>query len=134
MCIFCEIVKGNIPCYKVYEDEACIAFLDISQATIGHTLVVPKKHASNIFELEESDAAHIFKVVKTLSSKICKNLGVKDVNILNNNGALAGQTVDHFHIHIIPRYERDGFDIKFPSNKLEKEEFNNLLNKIKGLK
>ena len=103
MCIFCEIVKGNIPCYKVYEDDTCVAFLDISQATIGHTLVVPKKHARNIFELEEGDAAHIFKVVKVLSSKICKNLGVKDVNVLNNNGALAGQTVDHFHIHIIPR-------------------------------
>ena len=125
MCVFCEIVKGNIPSYKVYEDDMCIAILDISQATIGHTLVIPKKHFKNIFELDEETAMHLFKVVTNLSKKI------SNMNILNNNGTLAGQSVDHFHIHIIPRYEKDNLEIKFSSNKLSPEEFNNLLNKIK---
>ena len=131
MCVFCEIVKGNIPSYKVYEDDMCIAILDISQATIGHTLVIPKKHFKNIFELDEETAMHLFKVVTNLSKKISKALNVDNMNILNNNGTLAGQSVDHFHIHIIPRYEKDNLEIKFSSNKLSPEEFNNLLNKIK---
>lgn len=131
MCVFCEIVRGNIPSYKVYEDDVCIAILDISQATIGHTLVIPKKHFKNIFELDEETAMHLFKVVTNLSKKISKALNVENMNILNNNGALAGQSVDHFHIHIIPRYENDNLEIKFSSNKLSPEEFNNLLNKIK---
>lgn len=131
MCVFCEIVRGNIPSYKVYEDDVCIAILDISQATIGHTLIIPKKHFKNIFELDEETAAHLFKVVTILSKKISKALNVDNMNILNNNGALAGQSVDHFHIHIIPRYEKDNLEIRFSSNKLSPEEFNNLLNKIK---
>ena len=131
MCVFCEIVRGNIPSYKVYEDDVCIAILDISQATIGHTLIIPKKHFKNIFELDEKTAAHLFKVVTILSKKISKALNVDNMNILNNNGALAGQSVDHFHIHIIPRYEKDNLEIRFSSNKLSPEEFNNLLNKIK---
>ena len=131
MCVFCEIVRGNIPSYKVYEDDVCIAILDISQATIGHTLIIPKKHFKNIFELDEETAAHLFKVVTILSKKISKALNVDNMNILNNNGALAGQSVDHFHIHIIPRYEADNLEIRFSSNKLSPEEFNNLLNKIK---
>ena len=131
MCVFCEIVKGNIPSYKVYEDDVCIAILDISQATIGHTLVIPKKHFKNIFELDEETAMQLFKVVTILSKKISKALNVDNMNILNNNGILAGQSVDHFHIHIIPRYEKDNLEIKFSSNKLSPEEFNDLLNKIK---
>ncbi len=131
MCVFCEIVKGNIPSYKVYEDDVCIAILDISQATIGHTLVIPKKHVENIFSLDSELASHLFKVVSELAKKISIALGVKNMNILNNNGSLAGQSVDHFHIHIIPRYEGDNLEIKFASNKLTPEEFNDLLNKIK---
>lgn len=131
MCIFCEIANGNIPSYKIYEDEYCLAFLDISQATIGHTLVVPKKHFDDIFSIDSEYAKHIFDIVRMLSIKIKTNLNVSAVNILNNSGKLAGQTVKHFHIHIIPRYENDSFDIKFPENKLEKEQFEQLTNKIK---
>lgn len=131
MCVFCEIVKGNIPSYKVYEDDLCIAILDISQATIGHTLVIPKQHFKNIFEIDTDLAAHLFRVVTILSKKIAKALNVDNMNILNNNGPIAGQSVDHFHIHIIPRYKDDNLEIKFSSNKLTPEEFNDLLNKIK---
>lgn len=129
MCIFCKIVNGEIPSYKVYEDDSYLAFLDISQATIGHTLVIPKKHYENIFELPED--SKIFQIVTKLSKAVKKATNAQGVNILNNNGEAAGQTVKHFHIHIIPRYENDNFTINFPSNSLSQEEFNNLTNKIK---
>ena len=131
MCIFCEIIKGNIPSYKIYEDDVCIAFLDISQATIGHTLIVPKEHIPNIFSLNEKTAAHLFAVANKIAKKISQELNIKDMNILNNNGKLAGQTVEHFHIHLLPRYENDKLKIEFSDNELTKDQFNELLNKLK---
>lgn len=131
MCIFCEIIKGNIPSYKIYEDDYCMAFLDISQATIGHTLIVPKQHFENIFELDENVMEHLGKIVVKLSKKLKETLNLSALNVLNNNGANAGQTVNHFHIHLIPRYNENDLTIKFNSNELSKEEFNDLLNKIK---
>lgn len=129
MCIFCKIINGEIPCYKVYEDDKFLAFLDISQATIGHTLVVPKKHYPNILSLEDND---ILGVVSLVCKKIEKALDVHNFNILNNCGVKAGQTVDHFHIHIIPRYDNDTMKIEFGSNELTKEEFSELCDKIKN--
>lgn len=131
MCVFCKIVNNEIPSYKVYEDDKVLAFLDISQATIGHTLVIPKEHFENIFALDENNAASIMKVVANLSKKLKSALNIEALNILNNSGALAGQTVNHFHIHLIPRYENDGLVIKFSENKLSETEFKELLNKIK---
>lgn len=128
MCVFCKIINGEIPCYKVYEDDKFLAFLDISQATIGHTLVVPKKHYPNILSLEDND---ILGVVSLVCKKIEKALDVHNFNILNNCGVKAGQTVDHFHIHIIPRYDNDTMKIEFGSNELTKEAFNELCDKIK---
>ena len=101
MCIFCEIIKGNIPCYKVYEDDVCLAFLDISQATIGHTLIVPKNHCENVFELDENTASHLGKVATKIAKNLKEKLNLEALNILNNNGEKAGQTVNHFHIHLI---------------------------------
>ena len=129
MCIFCKIINGEIPCYKVYEDDKFLAFLDISQATIGHTLVVPKKHYPNILSLEDND---ILGVVSLVCKKIEKALDVHNFNILNNCGVKAGQTVDHFHIHIIPRYDNDTMKIEFGSNELTKEAFRELCDKIKN--
>ncbi len=131
MCIFCEIINGNIPSYKIYEDDTCMAFLDISQATIGHTLIVPKNHFENIFELDEKVMEHLGKIVVKLSKHLKDTLGLTALNILNNNGSNAGQTVNHFHIHLIPRYNDSDLTIHFNSNELSKEDFNNLLNKIK---
>ena len=131
MCLFCEIVKGTIPSYKVYEDDKCVAFLDISQATIGHTLVVPKNHFDDIFDLDNEYAKHLFSVVSMLAKKIKKALNVEAMNIVNNSGELAGQTIKHFHIHLIPRYENDGFEMKNISNKLSEKEFIDLVEKIK---
>ena len=130
MCIFCKIIKGEIPSYKVYEDENFLAFLDISQTTIGHTLIVPKDHFSNIFELSED--CNIFKIVIKVAKALKESLGISSINILNNNGEVAGQTVNHFHIHLIPRYNNDNFKINFPVNQLTKEEFETLMHKIKN--
>ena len=131
MCLFCEIKNGNIPSYKIYEDNICLAFLDISQATIGHTLIIPKKHFDDIFSLDEETSKHLFNVTRILAKRIKEKLGVSAVNILNNSGELAGQTIKHFHIHIIPRYEDDSLKIEFSSNKLSNEQFLELVNKIK---
>lgn len=132
MCVFCKIIDGTIPSYKVYEDDYVLAVLDISQATYGHTLVLPKKHVENILEADSETMNKVFEVVRILSSKIKKNLNCEGINILSNCGEAAGQTVMHLHIHIIPRYNNDSFNIDFPSNKLTSEEFSELLNKING--
>ena len=130
MCIFCMIAEGQIPSHKIYEDDVCVAFLDLSQANIGHTLVVPKKHFSNILELDNDIAGHLFTVTSKLTKGISKALNVNDFNILNNCGEVAGQTVHHFHIHIIPRKLNDNIKIELSSNKLTDEEFVNLKNKL----
>ena len=130
-CIFCKIINGDIPSYKVYEDEKTLAFLDISQTTFGHTLVVPKKHFKNIYELDEETSAHLFKVTTLLANKLKNNLDIIGLNIVNNNDEPL-QSVKHFHIHLIPRYKDDSFDIVYPNNfgKYTQEELIELVNKL----
>ncbi|MFO7968853.1 MAG: HIT family protein [Bacillota bacterium] len=111
-CIFCKIIKGDIPSYKVYEDENIIAFLDISQITKGHTLIVPKTHVKNIYGLDELLAKKIFQAVPKIAKAIKKTFDPIGMNIINNNDK-PHQTVDHFHIHLIPRYKNDKFKIDF---------------------
>ena len=114
MCIFCDIIEGKIPSAKVYEDDQCLAILDISQVTRGHTLVMPKKHFANILEYDEQTLAHLIKVVRDLAGKIVKNLDARGCNILVNTNEAAGQSVMHLHFHIIPRYGNDeGLNIEF---------------------
>lgn len=116
-CIFCKIANKEIPGKYVYEDDVCVAFLDLSQVTTGHTLVVPKAHVKNILEADPKLSSHLFEVVTMLSQKITKNLGAKGCNILSNANEVAGQTVMHYHIHIIPRYEEcEGFNMTFKDN------------------
>ena len=106
-CIFCKIVQKDIPGKIIYEDDVCLAFLDLSQTTDGHTLVIPKKHYKNILEVNDVTLTHLIVVTKKLANKIVKNLNANGVNILTNANEIAGQTVMHFHIHIIPRYNQD---------------------------
>lgn len=117
-CIFCKIVAGEIPSAKVYEDEEVFAFLDNSQTTAGHTLLVPKKHVANIFEFDEELASHVFSRLPKIARAIEEGLpNVKGLNIINNNNEIAYQTVFHSHIHLIPRYTSDdGLKIKFTNN------------------
>lgn len=114
-CIFCKIINKEIPSYKVYEDDLVYAFLDISQATKGHTLLVPKTHVKDIFEYDEELAAKIFsrvpKIAKALEAAFPEMEGL---NIINNNKELAYQSVFHSHIHLIPRYSKnDDFSMHF---------------------
>lgn len=128
MCIFCKIINGEIPCYKIYEDEKYLAFLDLSQATKGHTLVIPKKHYDNIFDLDEN--SDIFNIVIKISKALKKTLQIENINIINNSGSLAGQTINHFHIHLIPRYEGDKISLIFGENKVSDNELVSLAEKI----
>lgn len=108
MCVFCNIINGDISSFKIYENDYVLCFLDINASTKGHTLIVPKKHFENIFDVDEKYLEEITKAVKHVSLLLKEKLNVSSVNILNNSGTLAGQTVMHFHIHVIPRYENDG--------------------------
>src|SRR5690625_2255371 len=113
-CLFCSIISGDIPSAKVYEDEHVYAFLDISQVTKGHTLIIPKIHTKNIYETSTEIAAELFKQVPVIANAIQKAYQPAGLNLLNNNEAFAGQSVFHTHIHLIPRYdETDGFDAKW---------------------
>lgn len=114
--IFTKIIKREIPANIIYEDDLVIAFLDISQATLGHTLVVPKREYENIFELDDKISAHLYKVVVKLSKAINKAFNPSGLNILNNNGQVAGQTVFHYHIHIIPRYNESDVNFTLTNN------------------
>lgn len=106
-CVFCKIVAGEIPSTAVYEDEDFRAILDVNPAARGHVIILPKKHAANIFELEEEEAAKIFPVAKKIASALMKTYDCDGINILQNNGEAAGQTVFHLHVHVIPRYYSD---------------------------
>ena len=106
-CIFCKIVQKDIPGKIIYEHDVCLAFFYLSQTTDGHTLVIPKKHYKNILEVNDETLTHLIVVTKKLANKIVKNLNANGVNILTNANEIAGQTVMHFHIHIIPRYNQD---------------------------
>ncbi len=109
-CIFCKIINGEIPCSKVYEDEHVLAFLDLSQVTKGHTLVIPKVHKENIYELTPEIAGNLFKAVPKIAAAIKEAYNPIGLNTLNNNGEHAGQSVFHFHMHLLPRYGKgDGF-------------------------
>ena len=116
-CIFCKIIAGEIPSSKLYEDDQVIAFLDISQVTPGHTLVVPKQHFRNLLEMDAGSASQLFARVPDIARKVMKATGAKGMNILNNNEEIAGQTVFHTHVHLAPRYdETDGLQISFEAH------------------
>lgn len=119
-CIFCKIVNGEIPAAKVYENEFVLAFLDISQVTKGHTLVIPKVHKENLYEMDAETASHYFKAVPEIAKAIKAEVDPAGLNLINNNGEAAGQTVFHFHAHLIPRYgDGDGFGAIWKSHQSE---------------
>ena len=108
-CLFCKIIVGEIPAQKIYEDEHIIAFLDIHPVNIGHTLVIPKKHFANLYETPNETLAHMMVVVKKLSIAVKSSLGADGINIEMNNDPIAGQIIFHTHLHIVPRFDGDGF-------------------------
>lgn len=114
--IFTKIIKREIPAYIIYEDDLIISFLDISQTTKGHTLVITKNEYKNIFEVPEDIFMHLFKIVQKVSWAVNKAFNPIGLNLLNNNHEIAGQTVFHYHVHIIPRYTKDDITIKLPNH------------------
>ena len=132
-CIFCKIAQGIIPSNVVYEDDDVIAFLDISQVTQGHTLVIPKKHTQNFLTAEKDIMHKVMDVAQRIGQAQISILGAKGVNILTNVNKEAGQSVYHFHVHVIPRYiADDGFRIEMKENeKLEELSLPVLADRIK---
>ncbi|HSJ38782.1 MAG TPA: HIT family protein [Planococcus sp. (in: firmicutes)] len=119
-CIFCKIISGEIPSVKIYEDEHVFAFMDIMPLSKGHTLLIPKTHRESVYDLQGDEAAQLFGVVPRIAAAIKETFNPEGLNLLNNNGAKAGQSVFHFHLHFIPRYgESDGFGVKWMTKEKE---------------
>ncbi len=131
-CIFCEIVKGEIPCYKVYEDEKTLAFLDINPVNVGHTLVMPKNHVPKIPVAEEDDLLALTKTLKKVVKGVEKSMGVDNLNVFVNQGRDAGQLIPHLHYHVVPRHAGDGVKFDVPQRKLSEGEFKDVVEKIRS--
>lgn len=129
-CIFCKIANGEIPSRTVYEDEDFRAILDLGPATQGHTLILPKEHAANLLELPEDTAAKVLPVAQKIAAQLREKLGWDGLNLIQNNGETAGQTVMHFHLHIIPRYRGDGQKILWDPTQPEAEELDRVYHRI----
>lgn len=133
-CIFCKIANGTIPSYKVYEDNDVIAFLDVNPASRGHTLVVTKEHFDNMATCPKAILDKVFEVAQTVAQAQIAHLGASGVNVLTNIGKSAGQSVHHFHVHVIPRYDEDGLKLEFPPKQLAASEMKEIKDSIeKGL-
>jgi histidine triad (HIT) family protein len=129
-CLFCKIIKGEIPCFKVYEDEYAVAFLDIKPSSYGHTLVLPKNHVVNVEEASEEDLARTWAAIKKVGKSLKDNLGIKGYNIYENNDPIAGQVIPHLHFHVIPRYDGDGLKL-WAQRDLEMGEGEKIVAKVK---
>lgn len=121
-CIFCKIAAGEIPSATVYEDDDFRAILDLGPAAKGHTLVIPKSHSDNLLSVEPDTAAKALKVISRTANAIKEALGCDGINVVQNNGEAAGQTVMHLHFHIIPRYKNDSVNIGWQPMKPSNEE------------
>ena len=131
-CIFCKIANGEIPSKTLYEDDNFRVILDLGPATKGHALVLPKEHYANLYELPEEIAGEVMKLAKRMVMKMTERLGCEGFNLVQNNGDLAGQTVFHFHMHMIPRYQADGQKIGWKPQETSQEELEEIKNTIVG--
>ena len=129
-CIFCKIAGGEIPSATIHEDEKFRVILDLGPASKGHALILPKEHFANIYELDEETAAAAFVLAKKMAGKMTEALGCDGFNIVQNNGTVAGQTVFHFHIHLIPRYEGDGVALGWKPGELTEEQKEDILARL----
>ena len=128
-CIFCGIAEGEIPSFKVYEDEQVLAYLDINPFTKGHTLVIPKEHYKGLLDADDKVLADLIVKVKKIAAHVALSIGCDGFNILQNNGDAAGQTVRHVHFHIIPRWNGD--PLTFENKKGDMDELVALAEKIR---
>lgn len=121
-CIFCKLANGVIPTNSIYEDEDFNVILDAAPATKGHALILPKEHADNLYELPDETAGKVLVLAKKLATHMTQKLGCDGFNVVQNNGTVAGQTVFHFHMHLIPRYKEDGQNIAWKPQEVVAEE------------
>lgn len=131
-CIFCKIANGEIPSKTLYEDDKFRVILDLGPATKGHALILPKEHYANLYELPEELAGEVMKLAKKMVAQMTDRLGCEGFNLIQNNGDLAGQTVFHFHMHMIPRYQADGQKIGWKPLEVSQEELEQVKNEIVG--
>ncbi|MCE9585387.1 HIT family protein [Candidatus Nomurabacteria bacterium] len=129
-CIFCKIIKGQIPSTKIYEDDKTLAFLDIAPVNIGHALIIPKEHYANIYETPEDTMSDIIKVAKKISLAVKEAVKAEGVNITMNNNHAAGQVIFHSHIHVIPRFSNDGFELWHGKRAYEDDEMKSVAENI----
>ncbi len=130
-CIFCNLANGIWPAEAIYEDDKVKVILDAGPASRGHALILPKEHADDMFDLDEESAAHIFVVANKVAKAMKKTLNCDGMNILQNNGPIAGQTVFHFHLHLIPRYEGDSIALTWKPGSVTDEEKSEIIAEIK---
>jgi histidine triad (HIT) family protein len=130
-CIFCKIVRGELPSYKVYEDDKTLAFLDIHPVSPGHVLVVPKEHAMNIFDISAENWGRVQETARKVAVALEKAVSADGVNIMMNNREHAGQVVDHAHVHLIPRFKGDGLKL-WPHKEYKDDEAEAVVEKIHG--
>lgn len=131
-CIFCKIANGEIPSKTLYEDEKFRVILDLGPATKGHALVLPKAHYADLYELPEELAGEAMKLAKKMAVKITEKLKCEGFNLIQNNGDMAGQTVFHFHMHMIPRYQADGQKIGWKPMEVTQDELEEVKKEIVG--
>ena len=129
-CIFCKLANGEIPTATLYEDEDFRVILDANPASKGHALIIPKEHYANLYELEESLAGKAMILAKKMVAKMTDVLGCDGYNLVQNNGECAGQTVFHFHLHLIPRYKDDGVGLGWKLNELTETDREDILSKM----
>lgn len=130
-CIFCKIAAGEIPSRKIYEDSDLIAIMDLNPTSKGHSLIIPKEHCTNIYDIDEDIATKVMKTAKKLATKMTVALNCDGFNLLQNNGETAGQTMFHFHMHLIPRYkDADNNMLKFTSVSFSDEEMDAIRDQI----
>lgn len=130
-CVFCKILNGDIPSAKLYEDEDFAIILDVGPATFGHALLLPKQHYANVFEMPDELLSKAVCLGKAWGEKLVRALGADGLNMVQNNGLAAGQTVFHYHLHLIPRYEKDGVGELWNPGTLTEEQRQEILEKIK---
>jgi histidine triad (HIT) family protein len=131
-CIFCAIVSGDAPATIIDEDEHTIAFMDIHPWTRGHALVIPRKHAENILEISDDELGHVMRAVKRLAGRVHEKLDTDGMNLLNSTGRAAWQTVFHFHVHVIPRYEGDPLQLPVRPEEGDEDEIKQTAELLRG--
>lgn len=129
-CIFCKIANGEIPSKTLYEDDDFRVILDLSPATRGHALILPKDHAANLLELPDETAGKVLVLAKKIAGRMKDKLHCDGLNLVQNNGETAGQTVMHFHLHVIPRYEADGQNINWKPGESTPEELEKICEEV----